>query len=368
MDTHEAPKRSPWVRDNEANDLLERFLVTAVATILVVRFYLAMTGYPKLGGHGLHIAHLLWGGLFMLVAIVLLVTFLGRPIKHSAAIIGGVGFGLFIDELGKFITSDNNYFFRPTIAIIYAIFILLFLVFREIALSRTVSATWYLANALDLIQDAVIHGWTVHDQHRAVLFLRRSDPADPVVRALTEAVGQLRVIKERASRVAPALAWLRDTYFRLVRASWFRSLLIGIFVLQVLAEIAEIFDEQMGLTLGHHVRAHTAFDEWALGISSVLASSLAAIGLVELRKSRLHAYQWFRRSVLVSILFGRFFAFLNVDVASLFGLAFDLLLLVALQYIIHLEKGAALHHDHGPTDTAGAAPPLAVGGAGPERR
>ena len=38
----------------------------------------------------------------------------GQTRQALAAIVGGAGFGTFIDELGKFITSDNDYFFRPT--------------------------------------------------------------------------------------------------------------------------------------------------------------------------------------------------------------------------------------------------------------
>ena len=55
--------------------------MSGVTTILVIRTQLWLTNYPQLGGHGLHIAHLLWGGLFMLVAIGLLLTFLGRRIR-----------------------------------------------------------------------------------------------------------------------------------------------------------------------------------------------------------------------------------------------------------------------------------------------
>jgi hypothetical protein len=51
-------------------DLLDTFLVSAIAAIVIIRIFLEATGYPQLGGGGLHIAHVLWGGLGMLVAIV----------------------------------------------------------------------------------------------------------------------------------------------------------------------------------------------------------------------------------------------------------------------------------------------------------
>jgi hypothetical protein len=96
------------------------------ASILVIRAFLASTCYPQLGGHGLHIAHMLWGGLLMLIALVLLLAFIGRYLQSSAALLGGIGFGTFIDELGKFISSNNNYFFHPAIPLIYIVFVLLF--------------------------------------------------------------------------------------------------------------------------------------------------------------------------------------------------------------------------------------------------
>jgi len=56
------PSQQNLVRDQRAGDLLEMMLVFAVATILVIGALLALTGCPQLGGGGLHIAHMLWGG------------------------------------------------------------------------------------------------------------------------------------------------------------------------------------------------------------------------------------------------------------------------------------------------------------------
>ena len=105
-------KRGFFVRRIDAINQFEVFFVAAVATILTVRAVLAATGWPQLGGGKIHFAHLLWGGLGMLIAIILLIAMEGRLWNVLGAPAGGIGFGLFIDELGKFITSDNDYFFR----------------------------------------------------------------------------------------------------------------------------------------------------------------------------------------------------------------------------------------------------------------
>lgn len=119
--------------DGQAPRLIEYFLVSAISAFLATRLFLGLTGFPQIGGNGLHIAHMLWGGLLMLVSILTsLISPLGKN-RVFVAISGGVGFGLFIDELGKFLTSDNNYFFQPTIAIVYIIFIFLFLLARHLS-------------------------------------------------------------------------------------------------------------------------------------------------------------------------------------------------------------------------------------------
>src|SRR6476661_472788 len=146
-------------RNADFGSLQETFLVCAVSTILIIRTDLWLTNYPQLGGHGLHIAHLLWGGLFMLVAIGTLVTFLGRSSRRTAAVIGGIGFGFFIDELGKFVTSDNNYFFKPAAGLIYLIFIGLFLASRAYQRRRGLNEDERVRNAFELIAEASVGPW-----------------------------------------------------------------------------------------------------------------------------------------------------------------------------------------------------------------
>ena len=103
-------RRIQPVRNVEIGDLQDTFLVSAVVMILVIRLQLWATNYPQLGGGKLHIAHLLWGGVFMVIALGILLSFLGASLRVPAAVIGGVGFGFFIDEVGKFISNDVNYF------------------------------------------------------------------------------------------------------------------------------------------------------------------------------------------------------------------------------------------------------------------
>lgn len=120
-------RNAPFVRNLDALYYLEVFIVCAVASVLVIRLFLHLTGYPQIGNSTLHIAHMLWGGLLMLIAIIMLFSFIGKRVELWAAVLGGIGFGTFIDEVGKFVTSDNDYFFKPSISIMYIVFILIIL-------------------------------------------------------------------------------------------------------------------------------------------------------------------------------------------------------------------------------------------------
>jgi hypothetical protein len=135
-------------------DRAERYLFLAVAgfaiSVAATRWFLDMTGYPKVGGGGLHIAHMLWGGLLLVIAATLPLLFVGRRVLVLASIASGVGVGLFIDEIGKFVTETNDYFFAPAAPLIYGALLLLTALWAVVWHRRDV-----IASAHNVLQDGV---------------------------------------------------------------------------------------------------------------------------------------------------------------------------------------------------------------------
>ncbi|MEI6462071.1 MAG: hypothetical protein WCO33_00185 [bacterium] len=106
------------------------YLLTSIVTIFGIRIFLTATNFPQVSFSDFHIAHLLYGGIIMLLVILLnLIIKPNTKLKLLSAIGVGIGFGFFWDELGKFISSSNDYFFKPALPIIYASFIVQFFIF-----------------------------------------------------------------------------------------------------------------------------------------------------------------------------------------------------------------------------------------------
>ncbi|MBP6989473.1 hypothetical protein KBB48_01725 [Candidatus Shapirobacteria bacterium] len=143
-------------RLNASANLLD-FLIWALISLFGTRLFLVIFNYPTVGRGNWHIAHVLWGGVFMLLGIIFFLIFYSRSAFRYASIFSGIGWGLFIDEIGKYVTRDNNYWFRPAIIFIYISFILLFFIYRllEKKSSLTYSSLWI--SLLEDCQELINH-------------------------------------------------------------------------------------------------------------------------------------------------------------------------------------------------------------------
>jgi hypothetical protein len=309
--------RDHLIRDSDSGYTVELFIVGSIASVLVIRAFLAATDYPQLGGHGLHIAHLLWGGLLMLSALLLLLIFFSVSVRWLASLLGGIGFGTFIDELGKFISQDNNYFFQPTIAILYIIFILLFLVLR--AIRQPLSVREALTN-----------------RH---------------VRNVMKKVGNTPDSQMRCSYIA-LRERLAGYYEQMVIHPSFNNVFGSVFityaVVQIVSIAAIVTLSTSTEAIGPAIQATSAF----------LSSLCMVIGVLRFSVSRLVAYRWFHRGLLISIFVTQVFLFLEHELAALLGLGANLLLYVTVQYMIRRERAGLVYTEStmsrspGPSDGA----------------
>ena len=329
------PARPFFIRNLRAGELLERFLVSAVAAVLAVRFFLGLTGFPRLGGGGLHIAHMLWGGGLMVAALLVLLGYLGQRIRRTAAVVGGIGFGLFIDELGKFITSDNNYFFRPAIALIYVIFVLLFLWWRSLERRRTWSEETYLANALMLLQDSALHDLDPSEKYRLLQWLRLSGrPGTALLGDAGREVAERPADLPALSPLGLRLRSIRKRIDRSLRGRWTGRLAIGVLLLRLLSAAVA----SLALVAGQATSGPGEAVDLPLLVATAVAGSLTLIGLVYLLlRSRLRALRWFKRSILASIFLSDLFTFYYQQLGAVADLAVDLVLLAIFEALIETE-------------------------------
>jgi hypothetical protein len=323
MSLRAAMRRHGPVRRFEAGELLESFLICAVAAVLLTRAMLKLAGWPQLGGDDLHIAHLLWGGLLMLAALVVLFSSLTRLPLHVASVIGGIGFGLFLDELGKYVTADNDYFWRPAASFIYICFILLYLIARAVARRMEPGPEASLVNALELAKEAVLGDLDPGEKARALDLLDRCEPDDPLVPALRQHfLGQATV---PAALPAPWSGFRRAvgrTFDRWIQA---REFAIGFAVFAGLAMLAAVFE-----SIGNLRQMGPSADLAAIAqsVSSLVASGLVGVGLVRLRGSRSAGWRFFRLAAILSILLVQSLAFSREIRVATIGLVVSLLIWV----------------------------------------
>ena len=330
-------------RNIQAQANLELLLVSAASSLLLLRFALYLSGYPQVGGGSLHIAHMLYGGLLLLAAVVVQISFLGKRAQRVAAIIGGAGFGIFIDELGKFITKDNNYFFRPTIGIIYALFMVLYLVFNFIGRRQNLSSREYQLNALSELQEAVLRDMDATEKQHVEQLLAHADQADDITKHLKALLKRIELVPTVDSTFHKLRRAASERYQRFWRLRGSSQIIGLIFIIEAILFVIVIF-----AALATNI---TALDKFVHGtqnygqsllvaqlVSSLVAASFATVGAIKLTRNRMAGFEWFRRATLVTIFLTEFFIFTRIQFGAMPGFLINLVLLATLNFAIAQER------------------------------
>jgi len=143
------------IKRADAERLMLLTVLSFAASVVLTRVYLQLTGFPQIGGGELHIAHLLWGGLLLFVGAMLLLILANRWVLPVGAILTGVGVGLFIDEVGKFITKSNDYFYPLAAPIIYGFFLLTVWLYLQLRRRKSSDVRSELSQALEYLSEVV---------------------------------------------------------------------------------------------------------------------------------------------------------------------------------------------------------------------
>ena len=323
------------LRSYDLGRRLDTFLVCAVLAVLGNRAFLIITGYPQLGNGTLHISHAIWGALMMGIAVLVAVSYLPPKVRGLVAFLGGAGFGWFIDELGKFITRKVNYFYQPTIALIYIVFVVIYLVSRSMT-RRRFTADEAVLNGLSALQSASLGD--LDEQHRrGVLALMESTDASG---GIADSVRTMLIQVSTLPAREPGF-WVRTgratraRYLHLGETTWFvrtvNSIMVFLAGYTVVSGTALAIDDE-GIR---------GFTDWATVISGTLAGVLIIIGTFSLRSNRVRAYEWFERGLLVNILLTQVFNFAKYQLEALSGLVITVVLWLMVRSALRAERERA---------------------------
>jgi hypothetical protein len=324
------------VRSADFPRLAESFLVASVVSVLAVRAWLMATGFPRIGDGQYHIAHLLFGGLFMLVGLLLLLAYLDRRLGHFAVVLTGIGFGLFVDEIGKFVTSNNDYFFQPAVALIYVTFIGIVLVVRVLAGAHALTSREALANALDRVARGLGHPFEAEDAARVSELLELAGAGQLAVEL--RALVARSTVPDHDDPLEVIVRWGRRTYERIVADRWFErgvTLVVAIYAVAATGS-AVVTVVHASPTPGGGEDIPAA----AQAASSVLGALLVFRGAIALPIGRQAAYEWFARGLLVWILVTQVFVFYVSQLEGVVGLTFDLVAYMTVRYAAGRERAA----------------------------
>ena len=248
-------------------------------------------------------------------------------------VLGGIGFGFFVDEVGKFITRDVNYFFKPAFSVIYITFLTMFFVFRAIERKRF-GPNEGVVNGLEALKAAVVGQLDEPRRHAALDLLKASDANSELAGRVAELLHEVPVLApNEPSRVARLASRERDRYFRWTQRPSFLGTVTALFLLWVVAFLVSV------VVLVSDGGGVSGFSEWMCVVGETGSTVLIVAGVIRLRADRLQAYRLFDAGLLVSLLFTQIFVFEQAQLAGTIDLGLTLVYWILLRSAMRCRTG-----------------------------
>jgi hypothetical protein len=305
-----------FTKRSSGSDNLLLFLIAAAFSVLATRMFLYLMDYPQIGRGEIHLAHALAGLILMTVANMALFSYHGKIVRQFGAVVGGLGFGQIIDEIGKLITRDNNYFYQPVPMIIYLIFVSLFFLYRYLDQYAPHSPKEIFYDSLERLEELAEDSFRLSTQKwienmvEKITSARKQNYqlfADHILQIAQTAQVKPRPVNGYVQKIKSSWHWLDD--FTAERRPVFYFLLI-VFLIYIVVTFwgAATFTHLIWLRQFEHLKyeVDTRFDFFliiAQYVSQFVSALLMIRGFLYLvRRKRIRALQFFRNGLAVNIL------------------------------------------------------------------
>jgi hypothetical protein len=242
-----------------------------------------------------------------------------------------VGIGLFIDEVGKFITQSNDYFYPSAAPIIYAFFLLTALLYVRVRREREKNARIYMYHAFQELEELLDNDLSIKEHRQIIQYLEKIKMinVDEQITKLAEVLGNY--LRERESFLIPHKPGFWEKWnlrIRVFEAKWFGKKRMRMILVTAL------------LAWG----AYTIFEPWAIlrifdnpDALSIIIENLISNNLVR-NQSGLN---WFQAKIglegtlgFFSILSGIFIFLRKEDIGVNIGIATMLIMLGVANLIL----------------------------------
>ncbi len=337
------------VKRVDASELLLITFISGIVTILSIRIILELTNNFQLGRGQWHLAHVLYGGLGMLIGGMLPQLFHGDRVRRLSAVIMGAGMGSFIDEIGKFVTRDNNYFFQPAILLIYGFFVLMFLIYRYIERINPKDPKTLLYQTISELEEVAENDLDQKEKdemiRRLSMVIRRERNVAEATfgKHLLKLVENLTVVahpnQNLLLRLYRRLRWF--SYYKIFKKKVVWFLLLALAIGDIIGSIFNTYQvitwRQTGYNLASLVEqkvAYPKFDSFMEG-SKIVVDGLAALlflgGLVWVSNKKIkRGIFYFQTGLLVNIFLGSMFNFYFEQFSAVIGLGANIVILMGI--------------------------------------